>query len=139
MLYKVDIVRVQTISRSISDASQVANIHSPWLRESPFRFLTYKYRFLLEGRQWNCHSKIPIELPASSYYLVFTIKFPVAGQWCRSQQLSLLTRQIVVTCYYSWWCECCVHVIAQHNQSITPTITTTTTTTLLLLFINPSN
>ena len=65
-------------------AIQAANIHSPWLRESPFRFLTYKYRFLLEGRQWNCHSKIPIELPASSYYLVFTIKFPVAGQWCRS-------------------------------------------------------
>ena len=61
-----------------------ANINSPWIRESPFRFLTYKYQFLLEGRQWNCHSKIPIELPAISYYLVFTIKFPVAGQWCRS-------------------------------------------------------
>ena len=92
-----------------------ANINSPWIRESPFRFLTYKYRFFLEGRQWNCHSKFPIELPASSQYLVFTITFPVAGQWCRSQQLSRLTRQIVVACCcYSWWCaqhEYCVHVI----------------------------
>ena len=138
----VDLVSLFYCPIPSQTAIQSANINSPWIRESPFRFLTYKYRFLLEGRQWNCHSKIPIELPASSYYLVFTIKFPVAGQWCRSQQLSLLTRQIVVTCYYSWWCvqcECCVHVIAQHNQSITPTITTTTTTTLLLLFINPSN
>ena len=44
----------------------VANINSPWLRESPFRFLTYKYRFLLEGWQWNCHSKFSIELLAGS-------------------------------------------------------------------------
>ena len=43
-----------------------ANINSPWLWESPFRFLTYKYRFLWEGKQWNCHSKFPIELLAGS-------------------------------------------------------------------------
>ena len=64
---------------------RVANINSPWIRESPFRFLTYKYRFLLEGRQWNCHSKFPIELPAGICYLVLTITFPVNWllQWIR--------------------------------------------------------
>ena len=67
MILSVTMLSLQHFNAlAANQTNPAANINSPWIRESPFRFLTYKYRFLLEGRQWNCHSKFPVELPVGS-------------------------------------------------------------------------